>query len=518
MRLIFILICTGLILTAPASADFTPIWRCSGSTDSSNYGWYIVAAGDQNMDGFDDILVANWRAGEVFLYFGGNPMDTIPDMVFTEPHTRSFGALPQQCRDLNGDGHPDISISADWDDYYARSKVYIYFGGPMLDNQADLLLVCDELDTLGEQFGEYCSMGDFNGDGYADLGVSAKHHLVYSLGIDGGKILVFFGGSNMDSVPDFTISGQAHGWFTTGEMLSISGDVNNDGFDDMLVRSGSTSLDRSLFLGGAQPDSTIDWIYTSTYIGGGNCIIPDINRDGFDEIIFGFDLGNWCSAAFFWGGENISDNPDAIPSGRSSSLNWCAYAGDVNADGYSDVLLGSIPSGAVYLCLLHPNISGFYYSDHTFQYPGFGRNMGYAGDINRDGIDDFFLNSGTNPYFPFRGQVFIYSDTTLTPGVKRDETELSAAKFRILGNYPNPFNNSSVVLFSLDKPQWIDLNIYNLLGRRVVRLANGQYERGFHRTVWNGNDVFGNPVASGIYIIELMGSRNRSIRKIEIVK
>ena len=507
-----------LALAVSAQADYTQIWHCSGENDSSNFGYGVVGVGDQNDDGFDDILITNWRAGEVFLYYGGNPMDTIPDLIFAEPYYYSYGTLPQQCRDLNGDGYSDIAVSADWYGSYGRPKVYVYFGGPNIDNAADLIFTSDHLDSLGSHFGKYFTMGDFNGDGFYDLGVGADNYgFVTCGGLDGGKIFVYYGGVDMDTLEDYTITGQLYNWALTGECLSISGDVNNDGCDDMLVRTGAGSIDKTIFLGGIDPDSSADWRFVNSSVQGWSVIVPDVNQDGCDEIVFGYQPNGECCAAFFWGGDTISASIDVILSGMSSSQNGLAYAGDINADGYSDVLLGSIPHGEIYVCFLNPNMSGWYYSEYTFYHSGFGNMMGYAGDVNGDGIDDIMISSAYSPYFPFRGEVFIYSDTTLTPAVPQ-KPDYSLTTFRLLNNYPNPFNNRSIILFSLDRPQFIDLNVYNLLGRKVALLTSGQYDRGFHRTFWDGCDFYGNTVSSGIYLLELRGQFNRSVRKIEIIK
>ena len=133
---------------AAQPGDYQPIWHCTGAETDSEFGRYLVSAGDQNMDGYDDILVANWGTREVWLFYGAptGKMDTIPDMIFTEEYEFGYGNPPMECRDLNGDGYPDFCFSADcYGLTYESSKVYIYFGGPLLDNQADLVI---EPDTL----------------------------------------------------------------------------------------------------------------------------------------------------------------------------------------------------------------------------------------------------------------------------------------------------------------------------------------------------------------------------------
>ena len=75
---------------------------------------------------------------------------------------------------------------------------------------------------------------------------------------------------------------------------------------------------------------------------------------------------------------------------------------------------------------------------------------------------------------------------------------------QLLGNYPNPFNPTSTIRFDLPEAVNLELAIYNLRGRTIVRLIDGQLPAGNHRAVWDGRDRFGRQVPSGIYIARLV--------------
>ena len=154
LSLLFLIITGGFTFSF---AEFGPIWHCAGSDTMEKFGATFTSIGDQNQDGFDDILIGNQFG--VHLYFGGNPMDTIPDMIFTETCEYCYGGLPLECRDLNGDSHPDIAISADFTWLsLINPETYVYFGGPLLDNQADLILRPDSLDSSNSEFGTYSQL------------------------------------------------------------------------------------------------------------------------------------------------------------------------------------------------------------------------------------------------------------------------------------------------------------------------------------------------------------------------
>jgi hypothetical protein len=203
----------------------------------SEFSKYFVSAGDQSSDGYNDILITAFGENCVYLYFGGNPMDTILDMIFTETCDHEYGTLPLECKDLNGDGYTDIVIGSDYKDSVPwgwDAEVYIYFGGVLFDTEEDLILRPDTQSTFPQTlFGQYLSVGDFNGDGYNDVVISATS---YDLDIIRGKIFVFYGGPNLDDICDYSVTAQANSIHDFGYSISCSGDVNYDGCNDIFTR------------------------------------------------------------------------------------------------------------------------------------------------------------------------------------------------------------------------------------------------------------------------------------------
>ncbi len=89
-----------------------------------------------------------------------------------------------------------------------------------------------------------------------------------------------------------------------------------------------------------------------------------------------------------------------------------------------------------------------------------------------------------------------------------DATYLDAGEFLkqsdLLYNYPNPFNRSTMIKFSLAEPGEVQLNIYNLAGQMICSLAKGYLPVGEYDAIWNGLNSRGEPVGSGIYIYHLI--------------
>lgn len=72
-----------------------------------------------------------------------------------------------------------------------------------------------------------------------------------------------------------------------------------------------------------------------------------------------------------------------------------------------------------------------------------------------------------------------------------------------LSSFPNPFNTTAIIEFSLPTTCAVELSIYDILGRKTTSLIQNTYPSGNHRVFWHGNDVSGNPVATGSYFLTL---------------
>jgi len=75
--------------------------------------------------------------------------------------------------------------------------------------------------------------------------------------------------------------------------------------------------------------------------------------------------------------------------------------------------------------------------------------------------------------------------------------------FRLLQNFPNPFNNSTTISFSLGKASHIELNVYNALGQLVKILFDEEYQPGNYQVMWNDKDNSNRPLPSGVYVYTL---------------
>ncbi len=91
-------------------------------------------------------------------------------------------------------------------------------------------------------------------------------------------------------------------------------------------------------------------------------------------------------------------------------------------------------------------------------------------------------------------------------------------QFALHQNYPNPFNPVTTIRYELPRPAKVELRIYNLLGREVIRLVDADQTPGYHAVIWSGRDGSGRNVSSGIYIARLVAPGYAKSMKMVLLK
>jgi len=91
-------------------------------------------------------------------------------------------------------------------------------------------------------------------------------------------------------------------------------------------------------------------------------------------------------------------------------------------------------------------------------------------------------------------------------------------KFEFLKNYPNPFNNSTNIRFSVLNGALIQISVFDLAGNLVIVLVNERKPAGDYIVPWNGKDNMGNTCATGEYIIQMKNVDEQYLRKVLLIK
>ena len=420
--------------------EIIPDYVLYAETEYNTFGTSVSSAGDVNGDGYSDVIVGadnyNSGTGRAYIYLGGASMDNIADVTMTGTAGYHFGESVSSAGDVNGDGYSDVIVGAP--DYSSsRGRAYIYFGGAVMNNVSDVILTGE---ATGDEFGlPVSTAGDLNGDGYSDVIVGAR--LNDATGTSSGSVYIYFGGFSMNNTTDITLIGEFTADFF-GSSVSTAGDVNNDGFSDIIVGSygsdggGSSSGKVYIYFGGSTPDSNPDVTINGTaafdYLGYSVSGAGDVNGDGFSDVIagaYGSDAGNSDAgrAYIYYGGIAMNNSPNVTFTGESD-VDYFGYsvsgAGDINNDGFADVIIGSynndnagLSTGKSYVYFggisMNSTVDVIMKGDSIGD--TFGRSVSSAGDINGDGYGDIIVGAeGNDVAGTTAGSAYIFTGSAIS--------------------------------------------------------------------------------------------------------
>jgi len=403
----------------------------AGKPDTYGFGGKISSAGDVNNDGFDDLLVKFiWHDKDFFvtrnsvaLFYGGDPFDKEVDLVFTavEGHANYFFGVVSDAGDVNDDGYDDIIIGAPAQFQGSDSAhAYVYYGGESMDNSADVVFTGDmkppgHISPGAEHFAlNACGAGDMNNDGYDDILISA-----------GSGAKLYLGGADMDNTIDVLFNDLTG--FGISPEISAAGDLNDDGFDDVIL--GAYVGGRAyICFGGETVDETSDLIIPGwapmDYFGRSVSGAGDVNGDGVSDVIVGCDYNYLSTVRVYFGGTSMDSLPDVALFGDVQGDRFgykVSIDGDLNNDGYSDIIIGGIGNYTTFskgddqgnIWLFYGGDPMDNESEAIFTGGGssdyFAQRVAHAGDVNGDGFPDIVV--GQAPYFVdpyYVGRAYLY--------------------------------------------------------------------------------------------------------------
>jgi len=455
-------------------------YKITGNAANDHFGDSVSTAGDINNDGYDDIIVGayykNSQKGAAYVIYGGetssflnrdlstttlNPTST-GFMITGNAANDYFGISVSTAGDIDGDGLDDIIVGAP-NKNSNQGAAYVIYGGDK-STMSNIDLSSTTLGPLTTGFmitGNAASdglgisvstAGDINNDGYDDIIVGASVKNSFQ-----GAAYVIYGGakSTMTNIAlssttlnptstGFTIMGNAGDQF--GRSVSTAGDINNDGYDDIIVGAlGQNSNQGAAYViyGGDKStmsnidlsSTTLDPLTTGFMITGDAVsdefgisvsTAGDINKDGYDDIIVGaYSKNSHQGAAYvIYGGAKSSMSNIALGStaldplttgfmitGNAASDQFgysVSTAGDINNDGYDDIIVGAYGKNTAYVIYggakstrsniilssttLNPTSTGFMITGNAAG-DYFGSRVSRAGDINNDGYADIIVGA-----------------------------------------------------------------------------------------------------------------------------
>lgn len=349
-----------------------PNWAAYGAESYADFGSSVASAGDVNRDGFDDVVVGSFsytfRSGEynvgaAFVYLGSaSGLASTPVWTAEGPHpTSHFGYCVAGAGDVNGDGLPDLIVGAPnfAEAGQAVGKAFVFHGSTQsFAAKADWTF---NGELAGARFGQLvAAAGDVNGDGFADVIVATRDQTVNGMEA-AGKVYVFHGsGEGLSRRPAWTFEG-IHALARLGVNCGTAGDVNGDGFSDVIVgafgmsrgqeREGAAYVFHGSPHGLGRPNWFVESNKSGAGLGQGVGSAGDVNGDGFADVIIGAPTYKGKSGpegrAFIFHGsvEGLETNAAwtaTLQHYRAAFGRTTVTAGDVNGDGFADVLVGAL--------------------------------------------------------------------------------------------------------------------------------------------------------------------------------
>ncbi len=114
--------------------------------------------------------------------------------------------------------------------------------------------------------------------------------------------------------------------------------------------------------------------------------------------------------------------------------------------------------------------------------------------------------------------IFFVDDVLITGATDGDDPTAPVVVTSLNTNYPNPFNPSTTISYSVKEALPVTIEIYNVKGQLVKTLINEQKAAGTHTVVWNGTDNSNRPVSSGVYYYKMNAGKYSSTKKMIMMK
>jgi hypothetical protein len=295
--------------------------------DTMTFIGIAAGIGDVNGDGYNDFAIAgsfiDWifPKGKVFLYLGGETIDTIPITEFYETWIQDwFGRVVMNIGDINKDGYNDFIITSPYNWSNGKGYAYLFWGGDTISWDRSITFTSS---TLEDFFGEsVANIGDINNDGYYDIAIGAAG----GPSADTPKVYIYYGGITIDTIPRHALIG--------GGVVNI-GDLNGDGKTNFIILNEQ----------GINIYFSLDSILTFRKIMY-NISSGDINQDGYNDFAIGditYKNANdlMVGGVFVYLGREDFDTTYVYK--LEGETKWSHFGGlsfcDINGDGFDDLLV-----------------------------------------------------------------------------------------------------------------------------------------------------------------------------------
>jgi C1A family cysteine protease len=375
--------------------------------------------------------------------------------------------------DLNADGSPEIVFGTAGSELHVLTaqgqKLYpfpVVLSGPIMADAA---------------------VADIDDDGVLDVVVGASDGQVSVISVQTGEMLPGF---------PFDVGGAI--WSSP-----VVADLDGDGSDEVIVGCDA----KKMFA--IHSNGQVLFSYRAVHSIKSSPAIADLNQDGSLDVLFTsqdgrvYAVNQWGYSVYGW--PHITDGV----------LLSSPVVADIDWDDELEVLL--VADGPE---LLHLDTDGSRIMSLPLDGNGLALSTPAVGDLDNDGDLEIAVggprgihvwnypaaSTVAQPWPMHRGNArrtgYVGDVTTAAP--QRDDLPLVVPEcYALSQNYPNPFNPETAIRYSLTQAGTVRLAVYNVLGQEVITLVSRQQPAGEHEVIWNGTDLNGRPVSSGLYFYRL---------------
>lgn len=472
--------------------NFSLLWSSPpGAFGNCNDGW----AGYLDSDTLLDLVGYTFSPNKLYIW---EQVATKPDsfaLIFTYTKQEFGGFGPIAVGDLDGDGKLDIAVA----DYSTLSRIYIFSNtgvGTYVSRETQGTLTHPADGTQAASL----LIGDLNKNGQKEIIINRG-----SSSPTAGTIRIW---EHTGSAGSFTFT-NLYNYSTPSYLFGKSGigDSDGDGWDEVFLTYGgydvfNTNIRKIKY--DSASGNFVHQIFTASAIGFPSSYkIADVYNDGNKELV-ATERSNGRAAVYIFKsiGPNQYQTKDSIFETSDPNTMMISDIKKLTGETYPTILAASFAS----------NIYAYEYNGTSFikQYQN---NTGLGSAtfrvywlpwIGYDGYFHAWTSSSSN------GTFYVYKRSPLL-GIG-DPNQIPVS-FRLLQNFPNPFNPNTIIDYELPTDGFISLNIYDLNGRIISKLVDEVQTRGNHFVNFDGNNL-----ASGIYFYQIKFGDITQTRKMILVR
>jgi len=495
----------------------------------------VTSAADYDLDGYCDLAVTDEDGDLITIVFNaGGVAQAGPGFSDFQPVGDSTEQAFDLCAvDLDGNGYQELAYSTynpSATDYTATVVTLTRDtdGGFNKDQVMDW--ASEAMDTIFN-----ICRGDLDGDSIADLVASNGLVTLGTINVGDGTFgeafeiapnrgAVVTGDVNNDGLDDLVL-GDANVFvrlnlgngifgdaaeYTVGGIIEnvTTGDLNNDGWIDLIVANGGVEV-----LMNAGEGIFVPAAFENFLSGVNDVCFADFNDDGLTDLATTSE-SLLMSVYFGCGGGSFNPSRDYLTGGTSVSI----CTADLDQDGFPDLAVANRTSDEVSIFI--NNGVGLFVSGGCYA-TGHSPISVRALDLDHDG--DFDLAVGCrhdDSPSDGLGNISIFYNQLVSPTDVTDEIEVNNLPilFELSQNYPNPFNPVTTIEYNLPVRSHVVIEVFNILGQTVRTLLNDSQAAGSCTISWDGRDSSGKSVSTGVYLYRFQAGSHIETKKMLLLR